>query len=400
MKKIRVAFFAEILVEDLDGATRTMFQLIKRIPRERFEFLFVCGVGPAELSGFECMRIPTLTLPINNTYKMALPALVRRSLREKLEQFNPDVVHIATPALLGEFAIKYAQAAQLPVISIYHTHFISYIDYYLKHAPFLIDYVKDRMANSHRTFYNLCDQIYVPSESIAAELSGIGVTPELMKIWKRGIDTLLFSPAKKDKVKLHKLTGNSYPTILFASRIVWEKNLDTLFRIYDHLKSRSIHFNLIMAGDGTARKDCELRMPDAIFTGKLCHEQLSTLMASADVFLFPSVSESYGNVILEAMASGLPCVIADGGGSKDFIEQGINGFKCAPYDEADYADRIIRIFDSPILSSRFTTEGLRYTQHFGWEQLADTYFEDVRQLVLNKDLWDAKDFQDDGLIAV
>lgn len=380
MKKIKVAFFAETLIEDLDGATRTMFQLIKRIPKVNFEFLFVCGEGQENLYGFECMRIPSMTLPINRTYKMALPGLAITSLREKLRLFAPDVIHIATPSLLGEFAVRYARQSGLPAISIYHTHFISYIDYYLKHTRFLVDFVKNKMTSSHKAFYNQCDTIYVPSDTMAAELSGMGVEPYRMKIWKRGIDTGLFSPDKRDIFALRKLTGNSYPTILFASRLVWEKNLETLISVYEQLESEQFKFNLVIAGDGTARKICEERMPNALFAGKLSHQKLSVLYASADVFLFPSISEAYGNVVLEAMASGLPCVIADGGGSKDFIEQGINGYKCKPYDVPGFISKLQLILSNALLRNQIIEKGLQYSKLFEWDKLAATYFDDLYRL--------------------
>ena len=108
-----------------------MFQLIHRIPKDQFNFLFICGVGPDSIEGFECMRIPAMTIPINKTYKMAIPWFSGGRMRKKLKEFQPDVIHIATPSLLGEFAVKYANQNQIPVLSIYHTHFISYVDYYL-----------------------------------------------------------------------------------------------------------------------------------------------------------------------------------------------------------------------------------------------------------------------------
>lgn len=128
MKKTRVAFFAETLIENYDGAVRTMYQLISRINIYEFDFLFICGQGPETLRGFKCMHVPAITLPINTNYTMALPLLAQRRLNESLNDFNPDVIHIATPSLLGQFAVKYSARERLPVISIYHTHFISYVD--------------------------------------------------------------------------------------------------------------------------------------------------------------------------------------------------------------------------------------------------------------------------------
>ncbi|KAA8481932.1 glycosyltransferase involved in cell wall biosynthesis [Arcticibacter tournemirensis] len=380
MTKIKVAFFAEILIEDFDGASRTMFQIIKRIPSEEFEFLFICGTGPDQLYGFDCIRMPTITLPVNHTYKMALPALAQNRLKTKLQAFAPDIIHIATPSILGNFGLKYARRRQIPVISIYHTHFISYIDYYFKHAPFLISTAKSLVADSQKSFYNQCDLVYVPSESISSELVEMGINERLMKLWKRGLDANLFSPEKKNFKALHKITGNSDPCILFASRLVWEKNLETLFEIYDEITKEGLAVNLLIAGDGIARKACEQRMPQAFFLGHKGHQELAAIYASVDIFLFPSVSETYGNVVLEAMASGIPCVIADGGGSADFINHGVNGFKCEPYNAVDYAEKIEILLSDKTLRDRFITEGLALSRSCSWDQLVNIYFDDLKKL--------------------
>ena len=380
MKRIKVAFFAEILQEELDGATRTMFQLINRIDKHRFEFLFICGLGPNQLHGFECFKIPTITLPVNSGYSMALPGLAHKKLKHKLETFSAHVVHIATPSLLGSFAANYATQHGLPIISIYHTHFISYIDYYLKHLPYLIKPAKFLTASGQRAFYNNCDKIYVPAESIKAELIDLGVETHRMMIWKRGIDGALFSPKKRDTRLLNKMMGNTYPTIIFASRLVWEKNLETLIAIYNRAQKLKLKVNFLIVGDGVAKSACAERMPDAVFTGKVDHQLLSVLYPSSDIFLFPSVSETYGNVVVEAMASGLPCVVADGGGARDFITQGENGFKCIPNNAADYIRKIKMLLNSPALAQQFAKEGINFSSGFKWEHLAEIYFNDLHQM--------------------
>ncbi len=380
MNKVKIAFFAEILIEDFDGASRTMFQLIHRIPAEQFEFLFFCGVGPERLAGFECVRVPAFTIPINETYKMAIPWGSGRRLRRKLRQFQPDVIHIATPSLLGEFALRYANRYHIPVLSIYHTHFISYVEYYLKSAPRLARYIRSRIALSQRSFYNRCVRVYVPSEEMRSALLSYGVEGERLQLWQRGIDTTLFSPAKRDRAAMWALTGNNWPVILFASRLVWEKNLDTLCQIYQVCQTELPPHNFLIAGDGVALEACQQRMPQAIFTGKVDHERLSILYASADIFVFTSITESYGNVVLEAMASGLPCVIADGGGSRNFIEQGENGFLCQPNEAEDYLQRIRMLLTDSILHQKFVAAGLRFSQSLSWEELAATYFSDLQQM--------------------
>lgn len=378
MEKIRIAFFAENLFEETDGASRTMFQLINRIPKDQFEFCFVYGDGPTEIPGYTSIRVPTFTIPANKSYSLSIPSLIRNKLIQKLDAFDVDVVHIATPSLLGHFALDYAESRALRSISIYHTHFISYIGYYFKSLPFLIKPIEQLIAAKQRDFYNRCHTIYVPTTGMSRSLRDQGVHAEQLQIWPRGIDRGLFHPEKRDPRWLHEATGNDWPTILFASRLVWEKNLDCLFQIYRHLRTRNIPVNFVVAGDGQAKNACKKAMPDALFMGHLGHESLSTLYASSDIFLFPSISETYGNVVAEAMASGLPCVVSDQGGPSELVENGETGFVCRGNDPGDFLRAILSLLESPSLLKKFRQAGLERSKSRDWQQLADNYFEDLR----------------------
>ena len=380
MGKVRVVFFADILVSDFDGASRTMFQLIGRIPADRFEFLFVCGLGPEHIKGFRFVHINTLGIPGNKRYRIATPLLQKAELDRELQAFSPDVIHISTPSLLGNYALKAARRLGVPVISIYHTHFISYVDYYVKTFPFLVDFARQQVRDILRAFYNQCDAVYVPSGSIMQELAAEGINPGVMKLWKRGIDRSLFSPLKRNPERMRRLTGNDNPCILFASRLVWEKNLQALINVYDLARRRGLAYNFVVAGEGVAREALERRMPGAVFVGHVGHGQLAEIYASSDVFFFPSVTETFGNVVLEAMASGLPCVVADGGGSGDFIVDGVDGFKCNPCDASGFLDRITDVIERPGLAGQFSEKGRENSKQYVWENLAAEYFDDLRSL--------------------
>ncbi|MDR2384766.1 MAG: glycosyltransferase family 1 protein [Tannerella sp.] len=383
MGKVRVVFFADILISDFDGASRTMFQLIGRIPADQFDFLFICGLGPEHVKGFKCIHINTLGVPGNKNYRFAAPLLQKAELDRELQSFSPDVIHISTPSLLGNYALKAARRLGVPVISIYHTHFISYVDYYVKNFPFLIDFAKQQVRELLKSFYNQCDTVYVPSNSIMRELTAEGVRPDVMKLWERGIDRTFFSPAKRNPELMKSLAGNDNPCILFASRLVWEKNLQTLIRVYDLAVQWRLKYNFVIAGEGVAREAIEKQMPGAVFLGHVGHERLAEIYASSNVFFFPSITETFGNVVLEAMASGLPCVIADSGGSRDFIEDGVNGFKCSPYDVSGFLNRIVEIIEHPEQAGQFAEKGLESSKKYIWEHLASEYFEDLKSLSYN-----------------
>lgn len=380
MQKIKVAFFAETLKENCDGAVRTMYQLINRIPKDKFEFLFICGVPPQQDIGHQVIVMSSMTIPFNHDYRMVLPFLSSYRITQQLDQFQPDIIHIATPSPMGHFAIRYAKAKNLPVISIYHTHFLTYIDYYLKNTPFLIEPTRNRIAKRSKYFYDSCDLIYVPTQAMIDYLADYDHQTEAMKIWQRGIDQQLFTPKKRKPSVLQKRTLNQKPNILFASRLVWEKNLTTLIDFYEVNEAKGSLYNLLIAGDGVAYDELVERMPKAHFLGSLTHQELSTCYASADVFLFTSITETYGNVVIEAMSSGLPCVIADGGGSKSFIKHGINGFLCQPNDANDYFNHISQLLKQPKLYQQFRTNGLNFVAPLNWADLVATYFQDLQLL--------------------
>ena len=382
-RKTKVAFFADILVKNFDGASRTMFQLIERIPNDEFEFMFFCGLPPENDIGHEVMKIPTIPIPFNSTYRLAIPMFSWFSMRKRLKAFKPDVIHIASPSPLGDFAFQFKRRRKIPVITIYHTHFLSYIDYYLRTLPFLVMPAKKTVAFGQRMFYNQSDLMYIPTQQMVNELEGLGFDTGKMKIWQRGINHNLFNPSKKDLSVIKEITNNNKPNIIFASRLVWEKNLGTLIKIYRESKANGDKYNFIIAGNGTAREVLEEKMPDAYMLGKIDHEKLAILYASADIFLFPSVSETYGNVVVEAMASGCPCVIAKGGGSQSLVNHGKTGFLCEPNNPTDYLGRIEEIMNSEELRDQFMENGLEYTKTLDWDLLAKAYFEDVQSLSEN-----------------
>jgi len=386
MRKIKVAFFADCLIENYDGAIRTMYEIINRIPKGEFEFLFITGDAPQQDFHHEVYEVPSLFLPVNKNYKMALTFPVSNQIKKALNEFGPDVVHIATPSPLGNFGMNYARVYNLPVISIYHTHFISYIDYYLKRIPGLINVTKKILISQMQSFYNQCDLLYVPTNEIRTVLKQVGIFSNHQKIWQRGIDRSMFSPSKRDDNYIQSITLNCRPNILFSSRLVWEKNLQTLIEIYDLAESQGLEYNFIIAGDGYAKNAMKKKMPKAYFLEHVQHEQLSVLYASSDVFLFPSISETYGNVVVEAMASGLPCVVADGGGTKDLIQDGVNGFVCQPYEPTTYLSAIKTLISDQEVYNSFKNQGLSFVANLDWESLVGEYFRDIESLAIDSQL--------------
>ncbi len=379
-KKVRVAFFTDILTKELDGAIKTMYQLIDRIPDEQFEFMFICGTPPNNKMKQKIVKVPAVTLSFNCTYKAAIPFLNKRKLTRELSDFNPDIIHISTPSLLGFFALNYANKNHIPVLTIYHTHFISYLGYYLKLLPFLIKPAESIAQNLYKKFYNKCNMIYTPTMQMVTELRKLGVSEKLLKIWQRGIDTNIFNPSKKDTAFMEGITGNDKPCILFTSRLVWEKNIETLFNIYDEAQTQQLDVNFIITGIGVAEQIARQRMKKAIFLGFVDHTTLAKIFASSDIFLFPSISETYGNVVVEAMACGCTPVIARGGGSQSLVMDGETGFLCEPNNAKEYIQKINIALHDNALKEKMKFSGLQYTSTLKWQTLANIYFKDINSL--------------------
>ncbi len=379
MKKMKVAFFADTLKENIDGAVRTMYQIINRIPKDEFEFLFIVGEKPEAELPFKCIEVPTLTIPFNPDYKIAINTFTQSRLEKSLEGFAPDIIHIASPSILGRFAVNYAEKHSIPAVTIYHTHFISYIDYYFRKLPFIIEPSRKFVISHMQNFYNRCHAIYVPSNMIINELADLGILRSKMKLWQRGLDNTVFNAKKKQANYWDDTIPKNKFKLLFASRLVWEKNLSTLIDIYDQSKRLDLPYQFIIAGDGYARAELQQSMPEAIFMGELSQDKLSEVYANSDVFVFPSVSETYGNVVVEAMATGLACVIAEGCGTADFIKHNHSGLVCPAFDALAYIEAIEELRYNIQLRKRLTYNAELYARGMSWDTLVDSYFKDLLQ---------------------
>lgn len=379
--KRKIAFFAEILIKDYDGASRTMFNIIERIPRDDFDFFFFCGVPPAEAFDHPVMTVPTFKIPCNSTYEVAMPFLHMHKIYKQLDEYRPDIIHVASPSPLGNVALWYAKKHNIPTIGIYHTHFISYVDYYLKSVPLVLSPIKKQVVIGQRKFYDKFDRIYVPTLQMIKDLGGYGFDTERMVLWQRGLDHSVFHPGRRDVAYMSALTGNTKPNVIFASRLVWEKNLQTLVEVYNALRKEGSPYNLIIAGDGVARVELEKQMPEAVFTGSVPQEELATLYASSEVFVFPSISETYGNVVVEAMACGCPAVIAAGGGSQSHVTDGVNGYLCSPIDADSYVRALRAVIEVEEKKDSLVAGAIAYTRDLDWDVLCARYFTEVASMI-------------------
>ncbi|HZS77613.1 MAG TPA: glycosyltransferase family 1 protein [Ktedonobacteraceae bacterium] len=316
---MRVAIITENFLPKLDGVTRTLARLLEHLQQRKHEAILL---GPAssieQYAGAEIVGTAGIPLPFYPELKFNFfrPLFIRR-----LKEFRPDIVHLIDPVVLGAAGLAAARFLNIPVVSSYHTNLAAYC----RHFGFPI--FTRPMWIYNRFIHNQCELTFCPSPSTAAMLREQGF--EHLRIWPRGVDTTLFSPERRSAAtRAGWLQGNKAEKILllYVGRISWEKNLGLLTRAYRAMDTR--HCHLVIIGDGPALKEIQVELAGlpVTFTGYLQGEELARAYASADIFAFPSTSETFGQVVLEAMASGLPVVGVHSEGVCDLVRDGQTGF--------------------------------------------------------------------------
>jgi len=356
---MRIVYFAGSMKPGHDGVTRVLFRTSEYLKERQIEHIFFSAITPPENEQITPMySVPSVQFPLNKDYRFPLPG--QKQIEEQLADFRPDILHINSPCSLGYAAIIYGKKNNIPVVATYHTHFASYARYYRVK-------LLERFSWSYfRKIYNSCEKVYVPSEPLVEELHEHRINN--LECIPHGTNTILFHPMHRDENwKKENGIGNKF-ALLFAGRLVWEKDLKTLAAAYALLKARRNDVAFVIAGDGPARKELTEMMPDATFLGYLDSNSLSKAYASSDLFVFPSTTETFGNVTLEAMASGTPPICADQGGAAGIINDGKTGFLTKPRDPFDLAEKIEFLLDHPERKAEMAKQAFLYGQDQTWER--------------------------------
>ena len=370
----RVALFTGAYNHIADGVSLTLNRLVAYLEENGFDvrvFAPTVEEPPVEHAG---TLVPVLSVaaPGRPEYQVSLG--LPRNAKKALEVFAPHLVHVATPDLLGLGARHWALNSGVPLVATYHTHFSSYLDYYYlgKLEPALWAYL--------RWFYAPFRHVYVPTPSMEAVLREQGFTGELRR-WARGVDTQRFRPEKRSLDWRRALgLGDEEVVVVYVSRLVWEKAPDVFAKVVEELAARGIPHRSLIVGDGPARAELEARLPETIFTGRLEGDALPRAYASSDVFLFPSDTETFGNVTLEAMACGLPAVCADATGSRTLVEDGKTGFLAPPGDIEAFLEKIAHLVVDAALRRQMGAAARRRAQDFDWPVILRQmlgYYEEV-----------------------
>lgn len=371
---MRVAIFAETFLPKWDGVANTLCHLLEYLAqREVPSFMFAPEGAASRYADTPIVGLPSFAFPFYRDLKL-VPPLV--NVEQALAAFQPDVVHLVNPAFLGLVGLRHARTLGVPVVASYHTDLPGYAEAYG------VGLLRDTLWAYFRWLHNQADLNLCPSDFTRRQLASQGF--ERLGVWSHGVDTDLFNPCHFDPEWRHRLTGGhpSQPLLLYVGRLAPEKRVDLLRPIFKALPDA----RLAIVGDGPLRSELEAHFAgtDTVFTGFLTGKALSSAYASADLFVFPSASETFGNVILEAMASGLPTVAAAAGGPVDLVAHDVNGLLFPAEDIDALVTCVQRCVLHPGYRHRLRQAALTFARSQSWEIVLDKLLEDYANVVENR----------------
>jgi len=370
--RMRIAYFTESLPPLVDGVSHSLGYLHKSLISHEIECRFYSPFLPADKSweGSVCQVI-SIPFPLYTRYRVSLPAF--HDLKYSLDKFRPDLVHTCSPFFLGLFGIRYAREKKIPVANSFHTRFVSYLKYYG------YGWLEKYGWGYLRWYYNSGDITLVPSDATIAELRSKGF--ENLKLWSRGIDLKHFSPAFADRNLKERWSPSGKPVAIYVGRLVKEKDIDIILKAHEILREKEVEYQLVFVGDGPMRRQIEKEAPDALLAGRLEEDELSRAYASSDIFLFPSTTESFGNVVLEAAASGLPTVGSAEGGVGELIQEGETGYRTSPGDYRDFAEKLEILVKNDAIRLYMSATAVEFASKKSWDSINSRLFQDYEKLI-------------------
>jgi len=342
----KILWFTDTLT-DLNGPSVTLKQLGWQFYTKNLDVRIVASLLPSEMSEDlppTIINLPTITtfpLPYYSAYTMKVPSLLK-SLKA-IQDFEPDEIFISTPGPIGLFGILAAKLLSIPMVGIYHTDFTAELSEITTEETAL-----KMVEASTKWFYTIMDEVRVPTKSYIDILAKRGLDPAKMKVFPRQIDHDIFSYHPESELDGIKLDLPKGLRLLYAGRISKDKNLEFLVQVYQELRKRGSEVNLIVAGDGPYLDEMKQTLSEdnhVVFTGRLPYSKLPYIYSQADFFVFPSTTDTYGMVVLEAQSCELPTIVSDVGGPQDIILDGETGFILPALKLEHWVNKIVELDD-------------------------------------------------------
>ncbi|GAA3572553.1 MULTISPECIES: glycosyltransferase family 4 protein [Marinobacter] len=376
-----IAIVSETFPPEINGVANTLRHLCQGLmkqghrvsvvrPRQRHEQ--AGAVASAGQALFTSEQVVT-GLPLPGYPDLRFGVTRSRRLVNLWREQRPDAIYVATQGPLGVTAVNAARQLSIPVSSGFHTNFHTYSRYY--GAGFL----EKLLCSYGRWFHNRTSVTLVPTRKMQLMVQAMGVNPT--GLWSRGVDCHRFAPHKRDMaLRKHWGVGEHDRVVLYVGRLASEKNLQMATACFERIRNLHPRSKFVLVGDGPLRRRLAERHPDYLFCGMQRGEDLARHYASGDIFLFPSKTDTFGNVVTEAMASGLAVVAYDDAAASEHIRHEGNGMKADLNDDDGFIDAALKLVDQPTLLSRLRAQARLDALDLNWS----SQIEQFEQLVLNQ----------------
>jgi glycosyltransferase involved in cell wall biosynthesis len=373
---MRVTLVTETYFPQVNGVSRTLGELVRHLNGcgDAVQVIHPDYGPPHEVDG-RSHAVRSIVLPFYKELHLPLPPF--GSAHRAIASFGPDVVHIATEATLGLSILRYAMRRRLNVVSSFHTNFDQYTGHYG------VGWARWLIWRYLRWYHNRTRETYVPSEATIGELDRLGF--ERLVLWKRGVDSTLFRPDRPGRLEIRRALGWSPEDTVISSvsRIAAEKNVDYLADALAIVAARHPEVRVLLVGDGPLRNALESRIGSfARFVGYRKGGDLADHYAASDLFAFASLTETFGNVVLEAMASGLPVVALRAGGIGGTVQSGTTGILVEPSEPPErMAEAILSLIDRTDQRRRMAEAARHYALSQSWDTIMDGLRDRYQRLI-------------------
>lgn len=379
---LRIAFITETYPPEINGVAMTVGRLVNGLLKKGHS---VQLIRPRQTknevasmhSNFEEVLATGVPIPQYGGLKFGLPA--KSKLVSLWKRDRPDLVHIVTEGPLGWSAIEAARKLKLPITSSFHTNFHSYTSHYK------LKVLKNSVSSYLRKLHNKTMTTLVPTQALAKTLEQEGYRN--LMVLSRGVDTQLFNPTRRsDALRASWGVDENTLAVIYVGRLALEKNIDLLLAAFEAIQLNVPTAKLVFVGDGPLRSDLEKKCTNAIFAGMRSGTDLAAHYASADLFIFPSETETFGNVTTEALASGLAVLAYDYAAAADLIESNENGVTVKLGDKKAFILAAARLAENKTLLAHLKSNANNSVQSLDWENIHDRFISILSNIVANENL--------------
>ena len=375
---MKVAYFCDTFYPQINGVTNTLERLNAYTKANHIDAIFLVPRYPGKVQGDDNVhRFFSIPLPFYKECRVAIPPIFKAE--RILDAFKPDIIHAYSEFSISLAGIRYAKKKNIPVVSSYTSNFSYYLHY------FNIEGLNPYLENYLNWFHNSCRLTFCPSDTTREYLHMKAI--DRVEIMKRGVDSERFNPSHRSEL-FRKNVGAKEDSVIFTyvGRVSPEKDLDILAAAAKALKQKyGDRAVFVIVGDGPYLDKLKADLHGyAYFTGFLKGEALAQAYASSDVFTFPSTSETFGNVVLEAMCSGLPAIVPDSGGVREIVHDGMDGCIVPPRDENSLRRCMERFLLLPQLIANMGQSAIVSATSRSWENVFGGLFRHYERLIGKK----------------